>query len=604
MRKFTTFLLVGLWIIAFASAIWLLNIGAIKPIEGAQMFTRAELCLNDDCAHSEAAELPFYGPMRYSAEPETRQFRFDLTLDNVSDELQALYLPSYADEVFLRVNGVEIFGDRLRDRQPARMWNTPVLATVPPAILHKGNNQIEISLYGYPQEGLALEPFFFGPAQILKPHYNWRYFTSAGMARFNIGVMIIAGLMLSVLSLIRRKEPIYAVVATSCLLACIICFHFGFDTSGVGYRWWTLTWNTALSIYVFLVLKFTAHFLDEDLSSYEQASMLLIFAELVAGSLVPEQYVFETVMLFNLHPALLSFIVISILITKRHKIDSFDFRIFFVFMSVASATGAYELYMTTFQNPGRNQHLFQFMPLPMLCVWLWLIISRFMRSLKNYEELTATLQDTVAAKTEELQRTYEKLGRAERQKAIHDERQRIMLDLHDGIGGQLVNTLAYMQNRKAGDTVIQSALEDALRDLSLMLDSLETEASISTLLGMLRTRLEALLAEHDLEFDWRIDDEPELPNPGPSQNLTLLRIVQESITNIIKHAGASVITVASDRNSISVRDNGKGFDPSLEPDRKRHGHGLAGMRRRAANIGAEFDIESGNTGTEIRLVWR
>jgi signal transduction histidine kinase len=310
-----------------------------------------------------------------------------------------------------------------------------------------------------------------------------------------------------------------------------------------------------------LIFRFCNHYIGEGLKPLETVSLVLIAAELVVGSLVPAPYLFDTLLLFKLHPSMLSFLVLAVLLGNRSKVDSSDLRIFFFFLSMASAMGVYELYIIAVEDPGRNQHIFQFMPLAMLCVCLWLVISRFMLSLRNYEDLTGTLKQTVAAKTEELRLTYEKLGQAERLKAINNERQRIMLDLHDGIGGQLVNTLAYMQNNEKGDAVIKTALEDALRDLSLMLDSLETDASISTLLGMLRTRLETLLAEHALEFEWRIDDEPQLPNPGPSQNLNLL--AHRPGKHHQHHQAcrsANVITVASDRNSISIGDNGKGFE--------------------------------------------
>lgn len=599
-----SFLIVLAWIAGLTSLIWVLDIGSIKPIDGTVILTQGRTCETPDCAEPVDIDLPVHYPELYTAGHESRYLSFDLPLQDVPDDLQALYLPSFADEVFLRVNGIPVYGNELMDRQPARMWNIPVLATIPPNLLNVGQNRVDVALYGYPQEGLVLERFHFGSAEILAPHYNWRFLTSAGMARFNLGFMAVAGIMLGIIWAARRSEAIYAVLATSCAFACIICIHFGFDTSVIGYRWWSLIWQVSVSIYVFLIFRFCNHYIGEDLKPLETVSLVLIAAELVVGSIVPAPYLFDTLLLFKLHPSLLSFLVLAVLLGNRSKVDGHDLRIFFFFLSMASAMGVYELYIIAVVDPGRNQHIFQFMPLAMLCVCLWLVISRFMLSLRNYEDLTGSLKETIAAKTEELRLTYEKLGEAERLKAINDERQRIMLDLHDGIGGQLVNTLAYMQNNEKGDTVIQTALEDALRDLSLMLDSLETDASISTLLGMLRTRLEALLAEHALEFEWRIDDEPQLPHPGPSQNLNLLRIVQESITNIIKHAGASVITVASDRNSISIRDDGRGFDPETGGGRNRQGHGLAGMRRRAESIGAEFDLSSDSGGTTVRLVWR
>lgn len=185
--------------------------------------------------------------------------------------------------------------------------------------------------------------------------------------------------------------------------------------------------------------------------------------------------------------------------------------------------------------------------------------------------------------------------------AVDDERQRIMLDLHDGIGGQLVNTLAYMENRDVGDETLRTALEDALRDLALMLDSLENDDSINTLLGMLRTRLETLLEANDLKFDWQIGEEPVLPQSGISQNLHLARIVQEAITNVIKHANASVITIASNATSVTISDNGSGFDMAKLSGQQGN-HGIAGMRRRAEQIGAVLEMNSSADGTHIKLI--
>lgn len=157
-----------------------------------------------------------------------------------------------------------------------------------------------------------------------------------------------------------------------------------------------------------------------------------------------------------------------------------------------------------------------------------------------------------------------------------------------------------MQNNDKGDEVMKNALEDALRDLSLMLDNLETDDSIVSPLGMLRTRLEALLEKHGLHFDWKIEDEPVLKNPSPSNNLHLTRIVQEAITNVIKHANASVIAIATDAHSVLIKDDGNGFEV-VEDDQGRSGYGITGMIRRANQIGAEVVFESGDEGTAIRL---
>ncbi len=105
-----------------------------------------------------------------------------------------------------------------------------------------------------------------------------------------------------------------------------------------------------------------------------------------------------------------------------------------------------------------------------------------------------------------------------------------------------------------------------------------------------------------MEFNWQIADEPKLPQPGPSQNLNLLRIVQEAITNVIKHGEATHITIASDATSVTISDNGKGFDLT-KVNQQNSGHGIMGMQRRADQIGAELELSSSSNGSSIKLIW-
>jgi signal transduction histidine kinase len=87
----------------------------------------------------------------------------------------------------------------------------------------------------------------------------------------------------------------------------------------------------------------------------------------------------------------------------------------------------------------------------------------------------------------------------------------------------------------------------------------------------------------------------------PAQAAEILRIVQEAMTNAVKHARATLISVSC-RNErahslLSIVDNGAGFDP----ERKTEGFGLVGMRERAAKIGGELRVNSGSNGTSIDL---
>jgi PAS domain S-box-containing protein len=85
--------------------------------------------------------------------------------------------------------------------------------------------------------------------------------------------------------------------------------------------------------------------------------------------------------------------------------------------------------------------------------------------------------------------------------------------------------------------------------------------------------------------------------------IQVFRIVQESLTNIGRHADASEAEITLDRNDshyvLEVRDNGKGFDPAV---RKKKSFGLVGIRERALMLGGEVDITSApGHGTAIRV---
>jgi signal transduction histidine kinase len=83
--------------------------------------------------------------------------------------------------------------------------------------------------------------------------------------------------------------------------------------------------------------------------------------------------------------------------------------------------------------------------------------------------------------------------------------------------------------------------------------------------------------------------------------INLLRILQEQIQNIVKHAGATMINchiTCDEELSITISDNGKGFDP----DRGYAGNGLSNMKFRAHEIGFSLNVKtSPGSGTEITV---
>jgi len=587
------------WILGLTLTLYALNVGKIRPISGAHFIDQVAFCETFECTTTEPQSLPFFGPTRFDVTRETQYMRAVIEIPTRHTGLQAVYLPKFTDGVDVWVNEQSV---HVHD-QNVRLWNTPLLISLPSELMQGDIIEIKLALSGPPSEGLDLQPFYFGPHAVLSPYYDARYFFGPSLARFGLGLMIVLGSAFLVVWSFRRQDMEYLWVGLACTTVTLPLIHFGYGLSFGGYKIWTLLWVMQASLFVLLNLLFLLNFLN---LSLRWPAKLHFYVHVLACWVVyvsPAGYSYALVMWASTFITVPSAITaLTIFWLNRDQLSRVDLNIYFPCLSFASALGLYALYLFIDQSPERSMHLFHLMPLIMSLACLWLIMSRLIHSLRGYEMLTESLSDKVAEKSAELEASFAQLADIRRREAIAEERDRIMLDLHDGIGGQLVSTLAYMQSNDVGDEKVRRALEDAMRDLALMLDSMQNHDSLVTLLGMLRTRLEGLLSEHGIAFDWQVHGEPVLANPGPSQSLHLARIVQEAITNVIKHAHADTITIFVDENEIRISDNGQGFDQDAQASREHPSNGIANMKRRSEAIGAQLLVASTPKGTDISLL--
>jgi signal transduction histidine kinase len=212
----------------------------------------------------------------------------------------------------------------------------------------------------------------------------------------------------------------------------------------------------------------------------------------------------------------------------------------------------------------------------------------------------ATAVATVQSVTEE--RLRQSLMAAER------ERARWARELHDSVlQGMGSRRMLLSSALKSGDQErLVSAVEEGLRDVVRDIDDLRgliTELRPATLdqLGLVAA-LEDLAervghsAEVELVTDLRID----AGRLDPELETVVYRLVQEALTNVAKHAGASRVDLqivsGRDRLDMLVSDDGGGFDPAVEHS----GFGLAGMQERVDLIGGDLQIASElGSGTRV-----
>ena len=252
-------------------------------------------------------------------------------------------------------------------------------------------------------------------------------------------------------------------------------------------------------------------------------------------------------------------------------------------------------------------------------IGLVLLLSRLVaRQLRFKERETAELgqqrdelEQLVAQRTEELSELSTHLqSLAEREKSA------LSRELHDELGGLLVAArmdVSWIEERlgtqdpemQAHFRRVHEALQSGVDVKRRVVENLRPSLLDNLgLLPALRSQVADACGRAGVKCVERYPPE-ELPLT-PDASITVFRIVQEALTNIIKHARAQTVEVTIESRApwlvLSIRDDGVGLP--LQRLRALRSHGLAAMRQRAAGLGGQWQVRRparGGTEIEVRL---
>ena len=569
----------------------------------------AEMCLQQadspaaDCHDFRRVTLPHVTTVARNSSVAGAHYR--LTFDRpVGDDLQAFGAPRVTDHARIEVNGIRLSPNSAPDGPLWHDWNRPIYGALPEPVLRPGTNRIDITLTQSDIGRLALYPVYVGDADAIRLAWLTRFAFRTGMVRMNLGLAAILGGAFFALWRMNRSGQGLGWLPLAMAGATIFGWQLAYPNMTPPVPWWRLASILAMHATAYCLFMFLRDFFQErsKLSFVAvHAAIAIGLAILIVGRPVAGIGAVGASFIGVVIAAICSlWILISTPLLARGD------RIALVLLFGLSASCAVTAWLDSFLAYQVVR-----LPLGQVAVTLlfagisWTLVQWLVEIRRQRDRLSESLRDQVRAKSAELDEMYRALGRQKEKQVVAQERQRIMLDLHDGIGGQLVNTLAYLENSGRDDPVLRNALEDALGDMALMIDSLHSDTEISAALGMIRNRLEPLLDRHHARFDWKVEGDPRFDDPTRSKVLGMMRIVQEAITNAVKHSGADVITVQSGERDIWITDNGTGFDPVIEANRhpSESGLGLKGMRQRSADIGVSLEIDTSDKGTSVHLFW-
>ncbi|TCV98296.1 sensor histidine kinase [Biostraticola tofi] len=526
----------------------------------------------------ESVKLPDNWRLRTPALNGFAWYRLPFTLDSVPDRPLAVYLPhlSVAGELWLNGSlltpGVR-FGDGARGRP---MSDEPLYVVLPSGLFHAGVNELAIRVQGNSAVSSGISALSLGEAETLHDIWFGRYLIQVispyvilllmtGSVFFLLAYtwrqrrlfILQLALLLSLLGLMSYLSTMAVGVGTSQglrIIATTLLFWVlslaGWRLAAGKWRWFEPLLHATSAVILLITLIYIAR------GEASDRLWLLTWPHIGLRMLVIGQMCYQG---FRLGSAKLWLLAATAFIWN---------------LSIAQSN----LVMMDWLQ-WDSYRLSFIGALPFSLVLIYRLAERF---IADHDE-----------------------NRRQQRAAIITERSRILQDMHDGMGAHLITALRLARRQDSSREQLARYIEESLQDLRLIIDSLDlTEQDLLPLLGNLRFRLEPRLQALGIRLEWRVTPLPLLPDLTPDAALSILRIVQEAVNNVIQHAQSSCITLtvipAGRYIRIVISDDGNGLIPA---DSHPGSRGLNGMRTRAEKIGAALAINGGASGTQVELLF-
>jgi signal transduction histidine kinase len=588
---------------------------ATEPVQlkpGLWRFERAQFTLSDwwsipgNEANWREVELPESWSRTAPGLKGTAWYRLRIDLPHAPRAPYALYIPNRRGlSLDAYANGSLIASQR-EPRAQSGTWYSPILFVVPPALLKAGPNALDLAMTGDAAFWAGLGRVTFGETRQVAPFFRTQNLIEVQLQIAQMVTLTALGLFALALWLARRRDGVALWFSLGSLgwAAAFAGHHFTIGTDiGIGREILTFLLYTLLPLFSATACLRAAErrrpLIDTALWGSLAVALGLI---LTKGSPGPHSLV------WNLWPPAYALLPIAfaawLLATQRERL-SWSLYVFAACAILAALFPLHDWLRNEAILDLDRPSLRQLQTVDLVIGLGAIMLERYLKATRSLETMAAELERRVAEKTREIEDHVRREQALREEQALGRERERILADMHDGLGASLVALTHVAENPEVKREELARRARDALQDLRIAIDALESyEGDLATVLGSLRERLAKPVESAGVRLAWEVGELPVIERLPPSVVLNLQRIVLEAVTNALRHAGARNVRVsaahdaASARVAIAVEDDGRGFDAELGA----LGHGLRNMRRRAERIGAALGIRSGpGEGTRVSL---
>ena len=538
-----------------------------------------------------------------TADQATDTARYDLAFDlsAIPSDDQFVLLPSVNKRVAASINGAPIYSFDSGSLWTGLLLSNPVLLRLPRLALKPGRNTltliVETGWFGVPT---YVPNAYVGTEARLAPTYAWRFFLQNQLKVITLGAFLLLSLGLIGAALFRPGDALFSWIAVynlGSLIASVVLF-VGFQPFA---RRILPFAGASAPTWGFVFIGFALVLVNSRAAKYAGYAAIILALVLVpfaaVGTMPAKLFLTKASAVLCI---LAGLILVGILAWGAFWRRNAEAGVLLSPVFLQSWYSIRDAYVAATLPHHEFSVLLAFGRPLFLAVLTVVFMRRLGESLNQLDRSNETLAARLAEREAELAI----LSRQDRieagQRVREQERRRLTRDLHDGISGHLASIVALSE--RAGEKPIEKAARDALSDLRLVIYSLDLgDKELPLALANFRDRLIPQLQRLGIRLDWSVVALPEVSGVTPGNALAIMRILQEAITNAIKHGPARTIKIRGAEGqgamaAITVENDGRPYVESGS------GFGLANMRRRASDLLGEMAIRNVEGGVLVSLL--
>ncbi|MDR3067246.1 MAG: histidine kinase [Comamonas sp.] len=505
-----------------------------------------------------------------------------------------------AGEVF--VNSELIWRDQSLVEPLSRSWNMPRYWLLPRALLKEQGNSIWVRIHGISSQTPGLGRLRIGNPAELEPWTAQATWSLRTIYVVCITVSMVLCLLFAFAWLHHRHQKLYGWYALNLLCwALLLCFIVMTEPWPFASTQAFARWNLLIFIaFAYTFCIFALRFAELSLKKLERMLTGLCSLCAVFALTVPEAQMALSQAIWLLMFCLCALVCLLFPLralqtrTPAHILFSLCFVLYL-------AIGVHDLLLLA-KALDHNLTLIPYTTLMSMLVIAWLLGRQIVKNMRHIERFNHELSLTVTQACDDLSQTLEREHHLALSHSRLQERLRISQDLQNGLGGSLVRSIALVEQSSAPlpNAQVLSMLKLMRDDLRQMIDAgasaaIQVPETPTQWLAPLRHRFARLFEELDIGVKWIMPSHWDHA-PSPIQCLALTRVLEEALTNVVKHSHAHnvLVEMSLERSCellLRISDDGIGFDVHTVQTHSM-GVGMRSMLARLERLHGSLQLQS------------